>query len=153
MGSEGPGYCLWRAGDERRCAGEVSQQPETPLFHKGHLLYNHHRARKAAHDKRSVIAVEGYVDVIAMHRAGFPHTVAPLGTALTDEQIGLMWRMADEPILCFDGDGAGRRAAFRAVDVALPLLQAGKSLRFAFMPEGQDPDDLARWAAGQRSRA
>ncbi len=122
--------------------------PETPLFHKGHLLYNHHRARKAAHDKRSVIAVEGYVDVIAMHRAGFPQTVAPLGTALTEEQIGLMWRMADEPILCFDGDGAGRRAAFRAVDVALPLLQAGKSLRFAFMPEGQDPDDLARSGGG-----
>jgi DNA primase len=126
--------------------------PETPLFHKGQLLYNHHRARKAAHDRGqgqgqasgSVIAVEGYVDVIAMHRVGFPQTVAPLGTALTEDQMGLMWRMADEPILCFDGDGAGRRAAFRAIDVALPKLEPGKSLRFAFLPDGQDPDDLSR---------
>jgi DNA primase len=122
--------------------------PETPLFHKGHLLYNMHRARKAAHERAGsgapLIAVEGYVDVIAMHRVGFPQTVAPLGTALTEEQLGLMWRMADEPVLCFDGDGAGRRAAFRAIDVALPKLEPGKSLRFAFLPDGQDPDDLSR---------
>jgi DNA primase len=117
---------------------------ETPLFHKGHVLYNHHAARKAVHDKGTVIAVEGYVDVIAMTLAGFPHTVAPLGTALTEEQLALLWRMADEPILCFDGDGAGQRAAYRAVDLALPLLGPGKSLRFALLPEGQDPDDLAR---------
>jgi DNA primase len=118
--------------------------PDTPLFLKGRVLYNHHRARKAAHDRGTVIAVEGYVDVIAMSRAGFGHTVAPLGTALTEEQLGLMWRMADEPILCFDGDKAGRRAAYRAIDVALPRLEAGKSLRFALLPEGQDPDDLFR---------
>lgn len=117
---------------------------ETGLFHKGHLLYNHHNARKAAHESGRVIAVEGYVDVIAMTLAGFPETVAPLGTALTEDQLGLLWRMADEPILCFDGDKAGRKAAFRAIDVALPLMQAGKSLRFALLPEGQDPDDLAR---------
>jgi DNA primase len=117
---------------------------ETPLFHKGHVLYNHHAARKAAHDKGTVIAVEGYVDVIAMALAGFPHTVAPLGTALTEEQLALLWRMAPEPILCFDGDGAGRRAAYRAIDVALPHLVPGKSVRFALLPEGQDPDDLAR---------
>ena len=118
--------------------------PDTPLFHKGRVVYNHHNARKAAHDRGTVIAVEGYVDVIAMTRAGFPNSVAPLGTALTEDQLGLLWRMADEPILCFDGDRAGRRAAYRAIDVALPLLQAGKSLRFALLPEGQDPDDLYR---------
>jgi DNA primase len=88
--------------------------------------------------------VEGYVDVIAMHMVGFGNTVAPLGTALTEEQMQLMWRMADEPILCFDGDKAGRKAAYRAIDVALPLLPPGKSVRFALLPEGQDPDDLAR---------
>ncbi|MGJ3262502.1 MAG: DNA primase [Salinarimonas sp.] len=118
--------------------------PETPLFHKGAMLYNAHTARKAAHDRGTVVAVEGYVDVIAMSAAGFPHTVAPLGTALTEEQLALLWRMADEPILCFDGDKAGRRAAFRALDAALPALPVGKSLRFAILPEGQDPDDLAR---------
>lgn len=118
--------------------------PETPLFHKGAMLYNHHAARQAAHDTGRVIAVEGYVDVIAMALAGHPETVAPLGTALTEEQLALLWRMADEPILCFDGDGAGRRAAYRALDVALPGLVPGKSLRFALLPEGQDPDDLLR---------
>ncbi len=116
--------------------------PDTPLFQKGRVLYNHHRARKLAHDKGTVVAVEGYVDVIAMSRAGFGNAVAPLGTALTEDQLGLLWRMADEPILCFDGDKAGRRAAYRAIDVALPFLQPGKSLRFALLPEGQDPDDL-----------
>src|SRR5579863_329585 len=118
--------------------------PETALFHKGSVLFNHHRARKAAHDKGQVIAVEGYIDVIAMAGAGFPETVAPLGTALTGDQCGLLWRMAAEPILCFDGDKAGQKAAFRAIDVALPLIGAGKSLRFALLPEGQDPDDLVR---------
>jgi DNA primase len=118
--------------------------PETALFHKGAVLYNHHRARKAAHDKGNVIAVEGYVDVIAMSAAGFPQTVAPLGTALTVEQCDLLWKMAEEPILCFDGDRAGRKAAFRAIDLALPLIGVGRSLRFALLPDGQDPDDLAR---------
>ena len=88
--------------------------PETPLFHKGSNLYNGAAARQAVHDGAPLIAVEGYVDVIAMVTAGFPATVAPLGTALTEEQLALLWKMADEPILCFDGDGAGRRAAFRA---------------------------------------
>jgi DNA primase len=123
--------------------------PETALFHKGALLYNAAAARAAANDGAPVIAVEGYVDVIAMVTAGFPATVAPLGTALTEDQLGLLWRMADEPILCFDGDSAGRRAAYRAVDIALPLLRPGKSLLFATLPEGQDPDDLAR--SGGRS--
>jgi len=127
--------------------------PDTPLFNKGRLLYNLHNARAPAHAQGTVIAVEGYVDVIAMSAAGFPNTVAPLGTALTEEQLALLWRLADEPILCFDGDAAGRRAAYRAVDVALPLLPPGKSLRFALLPEGQDPDDLARVGGSTALRA
>ena len=118
--------------------------PETELFHKGSLLYNGAEARKAVHDAGTVIAVEGYVDVIQMVGAGFAHTVAPLGTALTERQLQILWRMADEPILCFDGDKAGIRAAHRAADLALPLLAPGKSLRFALLPAGQDPDDLIR---------
>jgi DNA primase len=127
--------------------------PETDLFHKGALLYNGAEARKAAHDSGTVIAVEGYVDVIQMVGAGFPHTVAPLGTALTERQLQILWRMADEPILCFDGDKAGIRAAERAADLALPLLQPGKSLRFALLPAGQDPDDLIRSGGAEAMRA
>jgi DNA primase len=118
--------------------------PETPLFHKGASLYHGAPARAAAHQGAQLIAVEGYVDVIAMVMAGFEATVAPLGTALTEDQLGLLWKMADEPVLCFDGDKAGRRAAYRSVDLALPQLRPGKSLRFAILPEGQDPDDLVR---------
>src|SRR5207253_11246200 len=115
--------------------------PETPLFHKGSNLYNGAVARQAVHDGAALIVVEGYVDVIAMVLAGYLATVAPLGTALTEDQLGLLWKMADEPILCFDGDKAGQRAAFRAVDIAMPRLLPGKSLRFAMLPDGQDPDD------------
>jgi len=123
--------------------------PETPLFHKGFNLFNAQRARGPAHDKGRVIAVEGYMDVIALSEAGFGETVAPLGTALTEEQIKLLWRMSDEPILCFDGDAAGRKAAFRAVETVLPLLKPGFSLRFAFLPGGLDPDDLVRQQGAQ----
>ena len=129
---------------EKEVAAKYLNSPETPLFHKGATLYNIAGARKAAHEGAPVIAVEGYIDVIAVVTAGFEATVAPLGTALTAEQLALLWRMADEPILCFDGDDAGRRAAYRAVDLALPLLKPGKSLKFAALPDGQDPDDLAR---------
>lgn len=129
---------------EKDVPAKYLNSPETPLFHKGHVVYNHHNARKAAHDAGTVIAVEGYVDVISMTAAGFGHVVAPLGTALTPDQCELLWRMAEEPILCFDGDRAGRKAAARAIDTALPLIGPGKSLRFAFLPDGQDPDDLAR---------
>ena len=118
--------------------------PETSLFHKGALLFNHHRARKTAHERGEIIVVEGYIDAIAMSEAGFANVVAPLGTALTPDQCALLWAMAPEPILCFDGDNAGRKAAFRAIETALPLIGAGKSLRFALLPEGQDPDDLIR---------
>lgn len=116
--------------------------PETPLFHKGRVLYNFDKARAPAHDTGNIIAVEGYMDVIAMHRAGLPQAVAPLGTALTEDQLALLWRMAPEPTLCFDGDSAGLKAAYRALDLALPLLKPGHSLKFALLPEGQDPDDL-----------
>jgi DNA primase len=118
--------------------------PETPLFHKGATLYNGATARAAAHQGAQIIAVEGYVDVIAMVTAGYEAAVAPLGTSLTEDQLALLWKMADEPVLCFDGDGAGRRAAYRAVDLALPHVTPGKSLKFAVLPEGQDPDDLVR---------
>jgi len=118
--------------------------PETPLFHKGHLLFNAHRARPAAHDRGRVIAVEGYMDAISLAEAGFEETVAPLGTALTEDQLKILWRMSAEPILCFDGDSAGQRAAFRAVDTALPHLKPGASLMFAFLPDGLDPDDIVR---------
>ena len=129
---------------EKDVAAKYLNSPETPLFHKGDNLYNLATARKAAHDGAPLIVVEGYVDVIAMVTSGFAAAVAPLGTALTENQLALLWRMADEPILCFDGDRAGQKAAWRAADLALPLLKPGKSLRFALLPEGQDPDDLAR---------
>ena len=135
---------------EKDAQAKYLNSPETPLFHKGATLYNIAAARQAAHDGAQkgvqVIAVEGYVDVIAMVTAGFPATVAPLGTALTEDQLALLWKMADEPVLCFDGDNAGLRAAYRAVDLALPRLKPGKSLKFALLPHGQDPDDLVRSA-------
>src|SRR6202041_1455831 len=112
-------------------------------------LYNLSSARQAAHNGSPIVVVEGYVDVIAMVGVGYPASVAPLGTALTENQLALLWKMADEPILCFDGDRAGQKAAWRAADLALPHLLPGKSLRFALLPEGQDPDDLAR--AGGRA--
>lgn len=118
--------------------------PETPLFHKGGNLYNHALAREAARESGTLIVVEGYMDVIALAQAGFEHTVAPLGTALTEEQLQILWKITPEPILCFDGDNAGQRAAFRAADRAFPLLEPGKSLRFALLSGGKDPDDFVR---------
>ena len=118
--------------------------PETELFSKGRVLYNHMRARKVLAEDRPVVAVEGYMDVIALAAHGFEQSVAPLGTALTESQLALLWKMSSEPILCFDGDGAGLRAAFRAADLALERLEPGKSVRFALLPEGEDPDDLLR---------
>jgi DNA primase len=134
---------------EKDTPAKYLNSPETPLFHKGGTLYNIAAARAAAHKSAPVIAVEGYVDVIALVQAGYEASVAPLGTALTADQLLLLWRMAEEPTLCFDGDEAGRRAAYRAIDLALPLLKPGKSLKFATLPEGHDPDDLLR--AGGRA--
>jgi DNA primase len=118
--------------------------PETPLFHKGANLYCLDRAREAVTKSQPVVVAEGYMDVIALHGAGFTGAVAPLGTALTEGQLGELWKLADEPYLCFDGDNAGRRAAQRAADRALPLLRPGKSLRFVSLPTGEDPDSLIR---------
>ncbi|HEY2071030.1 MAG TPA: DNA primase [Rhizomicrobium sp.] len=117
---------------------------ETTLFSKGHLLYNFFTARPAALKSGTIILAEGYMDVIALVRAGFDHAVAPLGTALTENQLQLLWRTAPEPILAFDGDEAGLRAAQRAARLALPMLAPGFSLRFAFLPTGEDPDSLIR---------
>src|SRR5450755_1274003 len=121
---------------EKDAPAKYLNSPETPLFHKGSTLYNIAAARQASHDRQQLIVVEGYVDVIAMVTAGFPATVAPLGTALTEDQLALVWKMADEPVLCFDGDPAGRRAAYRAIDLALPRILPGKSLLFAALPQG-----------------
>ncbi|PYE86546.1 DNA primase [Phyllobacterium leguminum] len=123
--------------------------PETELFHKGQMLYNALRARKACQPQggdpaKAVIAVEGYMDVIALAQAGIGQVVAPMGTALTEDQLDLLWRISPEPVLCFDGDQAGVRAAHRAVDLGLPALKPGRSLRFALLPEGKDPDDLVK---------
>jgi DNA primase len=116
--------------------------PETPLFQKGRVLYGWAAARASAAKQPSAIVTEGYMDVIALHRAGFTSAVAPLGTALTEQQLEELWKLAPEPILCFDGDAAGERAALRAADRALPLLRPGMSLRFAALPAGEDPDTL-----------
>ncbi|AQR73221.1 DNA primase [Sphingomonas sp. LM7] len=118
--------------------------PETPLFDKGRTLYNLDRAQAAARKSGRIIAVEGYMDVIALAQAGFGEAVAPLGTALTEHQLERLWRIAEVPLLCFDGDSAGQKAALRAAHRALPMLQPGRSLAFVTLPEGLDPDDLVR---------
>ena len=129
---------------EAGVSAKYLNSPETPLFHKGNILFNAARARPEAHKSGHIIVVEGYMDVVALSEAGFTAAVAPLGTALTEEQVRLLWRLVPEPTLCFDGDGAGRKAAFRAIDTALPHLKPGFSLSFAFLPDGLDPDDLVR---------
>jgi len=126
--------------------------PDTPLFHKGSIVYNFARARKPAFDAQAVLVAEGYMDVIALAQAGLSHAVAPLGTALTEDQIGLLWRLAPEPVLCFDGDRAGQAAAYRAAERALPVLKPGHSVRFAFLPDGKDPDDLIKTAGPDAMR-
>lgn len=131
--------------------------PETSIFHKSSVLYGGYVARGAAGHGKELVVVEGYFDVIASHQAGFTGAVAPMGTALTEEQVSLLWKMipaesgqVKEPILCFDGDNAGRRAAERACRLILPLLSSGQSARFAFLPDGEDPDTLIA-AAGAGS--
>ncbi len=133
---------------EKDAKAKYLNSPETNLFHKSRVLYRYPEARKALADPknnaRGLIVAEGYMDVIALAKYGFDHAVAPLGTALTEEQLELLWRAGPEPVLCFDGDKAGIRAAFRSVERALPLLKPGQSLRFVALPDGQDPDDLLR---------
>ncbi len=118
--------------------------PETELFDKSRNLFNLKPAREAAGKGQPLIVAEGYMDVIALSEAGFGAAVAPLGTAVTEPQLQMMWRVSPEPVIALDGDTAGLRAAYRVIDLALPLLEAGKGLRFALMPEGKDPDDLLR---------
>lgn len=118
--------------------------PETELFYKSNVLYNYAKARKSVYETSQVIVAEGYMDVIALHAAGFPNAVAPLGTALTERQMLLLWRLNPEPILCFDGDNAGLKAAYRSIDMLLPGLAPGRSAKFSLLPEGMDPDDLIK---------
>jgi len=125
-------------------APKYLNSPDTPLFDKGRTLYNLHRAGPAARQSGRMIVVEGYMDVIALAAADFAEAVAPLGTALTESQLGLLWRVVECPVLCFDGDAAGQRAAIRAIGRALPLLKPGHSLRIARLPPGLDPDDLLK---------
>ncbi len=121
---------------------------ETALFHKGRMLYGEPHARMAASNGEDLVVVEGYMDAIACARAGFKGALAPMGTALTEEQVLSLWKMIPSetkvPILCFDGDSAGRKAAVRVCERIMPLLEPGKSVRFAFLPEGEDPDTLIR---------
>ncbi len=118
--------------------------PDSPVFHKGRVLYGLAQARAAAHESGRIVVVEGYMDTIAMSQAGLAETVAPLGTALTEGHLAALWKLSDEPILCFDGDAAGQRAARRAAERALPELKPGKSLRFALVAGGKDPDEVLR---------
>jgi DNA primase len=129
------------AGDAR---AKYLNSPETPLFDKGRTLYNLGPARTALARGGPLIVAEGYMDVIALSEAGFGAAVAPLGTAITEDQLRLIWRLSPEPVIALDGDKAGLRAGERLADLALPLIGAGGGLRFALLPAGQDPDDLIR---------
>ena len=149
LGARGGAIAFGGRALDPNARAKYLNSPETPLFHKGHVLYNFAAARKEAHEKGApLIVCEGYMDVVGLWGAGFKHAVAPLGTALTENQLALLWRVSDEPLLCFDGDRAGLGAAYRSVDRALPLLKPGKSLSFAFLPEGQDPDDVVQARGG-----
>ncbi|TMM49825.1 DNA primase [Qipengyuania marisflavi] len=125
-------------------APKYLNSPDTPLFDKGRTLYNLHRAAPAARQTGRMIVVEGYMDAIALANAGIREVVAPLGTALTENQIELLWRQVERPVLCFDGDSAGQRAAMRAIGRALPLLRPSHSLAIVQLPTGMDPDDVIR---------
>lgn len=131
-------------GEPNEDAPKYLNSPETPLFHKGRQLFNLDLARRAAFDSRQLIVCEGYMDVIALAQAGIVQAVAPLGTAITAEQLQLCWQLVDEPTLCLDGDNAGQRAMTRAMDLAIPLLVPGKTLKIAVLPKGSDPDSLIK---------
>lgn len=130
------------AKDEK--AAKYLNSPETELFHKGQVLYNWRQARAAADEKKPLLVVEGYMDVIALAQYGFAEAVAPLGTALTEDHLRKLWQACDTPILCLDGDNAGQKAMWRAAELALPLMIPGKSLQFCMLPKGEDPDDFLR---------
>ncbi|WP_304617249.1 DNA primase [Paracoccus sp. (in: a-proteobacteria)] len=146
---DGQGRCIGFGGRamDPNARAKYLNSPETPLFDKGRNLYNLGPARSAVAKGQRLIVAEGYMDVIALARAGFEGAVAPLGTAITEEQLRLMWRVSPEPVIALDGDAAGQRAAQRLIDLALPLTGPGQALRFVMLPSGQDPDDLIK-AAG-----
>lgn len=125
-------------------APKYLNSPETELFHKGHQLFNFDLARRPAMETGQLIVCEGYMDVIALYQAGITNAVAPLGTAITESQLQMAWQVCEAPVLCLDGDAAGARAMQRATELALPLLQPGKTLRIARLPQGEDPDSLVR---------
>ena len=143
---DGRGRCIGLGGRAMDPAARAKylNSPETELFDKGRSLYNHGPAREACAKGKPLIVAEGYMDVIALSEAGFTGAVAPLGTAITEDQLRLMWRLSPEPLIMLDGDTAGIRAALRLIDLALPMLEAGQALRFVVLPEGMDPDDLIR---------
>ncbi|NBC88758.1 MAG: DNA primase [Alphaproteobacteria bacterium] len=139
--------------EKRDGVAKYLNSPDTPLFDKGRTLYNLHRAAPAARQTGRVIVVEGYMDVVALAQAGFADAVAPLGTALTETQLELLWRLVERPILCFDGDAAGQKAAMRAIGRALPLLGPARTLAILRLPAGNDPDDLLREKGPQAMEA
>ncbi|MCJ1902402.1 MULTISPECIES: DNA primase [Paracoccus] len=143
---DGRGRCIAFGGRamDPNARAKYLNSPETPLFDKGRNLYNIGPARAAVAKGRPLVVAEGYMDVIALVRAGFEGAVAPLGTAITEDQLRLMWRISPEPVIALDGDQAGLRAAMRLIDLALPMTGPGQALRFAFLPQGLDPDDLIR---------
>ncbi len=134
-------------GDEKP---KYLNSPETPVFHKGRELYGLYEARQALRELPRLLVVEGYMDVVALAQFGIRYAVATLGTAVTPEHLELLFRQTDEVVFCFDGDRAGRDAAWRGLENALPLMRDGRTLRFMFMPEGEDPDTLVR-QLGQES--
>ena len=146
---DGQGRCIGFGGRsmDPNARAKYLNSPETPLFDKGRNLYHVAPARSAVAKGKALIVAEGYMDVIALARAGFEGAVAPLGTAITEDQLRLMWRISPEPIIALDGDAAGQRAAQRLIDLALPMTGPGQALRFVVLPAGQDPDDLIK-AAG-----
>ena len=136
-----------------RAPAKYMNSPASPVFDKGRTLFNLAPARSALGSNGQLIVVEGYMDVIALVSAGIANTVAPLGTSITENQLRAMWRVCPELVITLDGDEAGHRAAMRLIDLALPLLEAGRSLRFVMMPGGKDPDDLVREQGADAMRA
>lgn len=151
---DGRGRCMAFGGraQDPDATAKYLNSPETPIFSKSHSLYNLRAAREAVRKNETLVVAEGYMDVIALSEAGFGAAVAPLGTAITAEQLRMIWRMSPEPVIALDGDEAGQRAASRLVDMAMPSLGPTQSLRVCLLPEGMDPDDLIRSSGAERMR-
>ncbi len=127
-----------------KTAAKYLNSPETPLFKKGEMLFNLDQAKRSAREHNRIVVMEGYMDVVMTAQAGIDYAVATLGTAVTPSHLHLLWQLAKEPVMCLDGDTAGKRAMLRAIEVALPLLKPGFSLRFAVLPAGEDPDSYVQ---------